>query len=240
MEAIHNLAVTMGKKMDAMMSTLSDIKKKQDHLALELKQVCPPTPVTAGPRQLSVCFPTCSTPAMDPSWYKSDSFTDHTPKAGAKPAFKVSTTTCSEAAFTLPSAALAMPASNSTSTALTEAASVTTPTTKAASKTTPATVKTAKASCKKVDDDIELLTIPIDPGVILNLRYVSASRQNFDTNVMRKLFTEAERETSNVNGGLGKAKLDVDKVEYINQSPSRCIRVTKRRHKSQRGLSVGV
>ena len=102
MEAIHNLAVTMGKKMDAMMSTLSDIKKKQDHLALELKQVCPPTPVTAEPRQLSVCFPTCSTPAMDPSWYKSDSFTNHTPKAGAKPAFKVSTTTCSEAAFTLP------------------------------------------------------------------------------------------------------------------------------------------
>ena len=98
MEAIHNLAVTMGKKMDAMMSTLSDIKKKQDHLALELKQVCPPTPVTAEPRQLSVCFPTCSTPAMDPSWYKSDSFTNHTPKAGAKPAFKVSTTTCSEAA----------------------------------------------------------------------------------------------------------------------------------------------
>ena len=46
MEAIHNLAVTMGKKMDAMMSTLSEIKKKQDHLALELKQVCPPMPVT--------------------------------------------------------------------------------------------------------------------------------------------------------------------------------------------------
>ena len=32
---------------------------------------------------------------------------------------------------------------------------------------------------------------------------------------MRKLFTRDERETSNVNGVLGKTKLDVDKVEYI-------------------------
>ena len=109
-----------------------------------------------------------------------------------------------------------MPASKSTSTALTEAASVTTPTsTKATSKTTPAAVKTAKASRKKVDDDAELLTVPIDPGVLLNLCYVSASRQNFATNVMRKLFTRAKRKTSNVNGVLGKTKLDVDKVEYI-------------------------
>ena len=94
-------------------------------------------------------------------------------------------------------------ASKTTSTALMEAASVTTPTsTKAASKTTPGA---AKASRKKVDDDTELLTVPIDPGVILNLRYVSASRQNFATTVMRKLFTKAEREISNVNGVLGKA-----------------------------------
>ena len=41
------------------------------------------------------------------------------------------------------------------------------------------------------------------------------SRQNFATNVMHKLFTKAKRETSNVNGVLGKAKLDVDKVECI-------------------------
>lgn len=79
----------------------------------------------------------------------------------------------------------------------------------------PAAVKTAKASRKKVDDDTELLTVPIDPGVLLNLCYVSASRQNFTTNVMRKLFTRAERETSIMNGVLGKTKLDVDKVEYI-------------------------
>ena len=93
---------------------------------------------------------------------------------------------------------------------------MTTPTsTRAASKTTPAAVKTAKASRKKVDDDTELLTVPIDPGVLLNLCYVSASRQNFTTNVMRKLFTRAERETSSMNGVLGKTKLDVDKVEYI-------------------------
>ena len=161
-EAIHNLAVTMGKKMDAIMSTLSEVKKKQDHLALALQQVSPPMPVTGGPRQLSARSLRCSTPARDTPWYKSDSFTDHTPKAGAlfsKPAFKVTTTTCSEATFTLPSTVLAMPASKSTSTAPTEAASVTTATsTKAASKTTPAAVKTAKASRKKIDDDTQLLS----------------------------------------------------------------------------------
>ena len=81
-------------------------------------------------------------------------------------------------------------------------------------KTTPAAVKTAKAS-RKVDDNTELLTVPIDPGVLRNLCYVSASRQNFATNVMCKLFTRAKWETSNVNGVIGKSQLDVDKVEYI-------------------------
>ena len=71
--------------------------------------------------------------------------------------------------------------------------------TKAASKTTPAAVKTTKVSHKKVNDDTKLLTVPTDPGILLNLRCVSASRQNFATNVMRKLFTRAERETSNVS-----------------------------------------
>ena len=94
-----------------------------------------------------------------------------------------------------------------------EAASVTAP--KEASKTTPTAVKTAKASHKKVDDDTELLTVPIDPGVPPNLRYVSASRQNFATNVMCKLFTKTERGVNNANGVLGKSQLDVDKVEYI-------------------------
>jgi hypothetical protein len=124
----------------------------------------------------------------------------------SKPAFKVATT-CSEAAFTPPSTVLTMPASKFNYITLTEEASVITPTsTKAASKTTPAAVKTTKASRKKVDDNTELLTVPIDPGVLLNLHYVSASRQNFAINVMRKLFTRAERETSNVNGVLGKSR----------------------------------
>ena len=58
-------------------------------------------------------------------------------------------------------------------------------------------------------------TVPLDPGILLKLRYISGSRQNFATNVMRKLFTRAERAISNVNGVLGKSQLDVDKVEYI-------------------------
>ena len=60
----------------------------------------------------------------------------------------------------------------------------------------------------------ELLTIPINPDVILRLHYVSASRQNFATNLMRKLFPKAKRENSNVNGVLGKSALDKDKIEY--------------------------
>ena len=208
MDAIHNLTVTMGKKMDALMSALSEIKKKQDHLelALEMQQVCPPTPVTEKPRKISARSPTRSTPARTTPWYMSDSFTDHTPVGGVS---KVVPTTSSEAAFTPSSTALTIPASKSTSTSLVEAISVITPT---ASGTTKAASKTSR---KKVDDDSELLTVPVDPGVLLKLHYISASRQNFATNVMRKVFTRAERETSNVNGVLGKSQLDVDKVEYI-------------------------
>ena len=70
-----------------------------------------------------------------------------------------------------------------TPTASTKAASETTPTaSKAATKTTKAASKTTR---KKVDDDSELLTIPIDQGVLLRLRYINASRQNFATNIMR-------------------------------------------------------
>ena len=58
------------------------------------------------------------------------------------------------------------------------------------------------------ENDCELLTIPIDPGVLVKLRYISASRRNFATNMMRKLFTKAEREISNVNGKLGEIQLD--------------------------------
>ena len=195
MEAIHNLTVTMEKKMDALMSALSEIKKKHDHLelALEMQQVCTPTPVTEKPRKTPARSPTRSTPARTTPWYMSDSPS---------------------------SSALTMPASKSTSTSLTGAISVTTDTpSKAAFQTTPTTSITTKAasktSRKKVDDDSELLTVPIDPGVLLKLRYISASRQNFATNVMRKLFTRAERETSNVNGVLGKSQLDVERVEYI-------------------------
>ena len=77
------------------------------------------------------------------------------------------------------------------------------------------TKRASKTTRKKVDDDSELSIIPIDPGVILRLRYVSASRQNFATNLMCKLFPKAERENSNVNGVLGKSALDKDKIEYI-------------------------
>ena len=100
-------------------------------------------------------------------------------------------------------------------------ASKTTPTSKttpsAYSKTTPfADSKAAsKTTRKTIEDDCELLTIPIDPGVLVKLRYISASRKNFATNVMRKLFTRAEREISNVKGVLGKSQLDPLKVEYI-------------------------
>lgn len=197
MQAIHNLAVSMEKKMDALMSAVSEIRRKQNHLnlALEMQQVSQPM---------------CSTPGRNTPWYMSDSFTDHTPKP-APP------TTSSEAAFMTPSSAVTMPATKSTPTASREEAMATTSTasTKAAPETTPTTKAATKTTRKKVDDDSDLLTIPIDPGVLLRLRYISASRQNFATNVMHKLFTRAERETSNVNGVLGKSALDRDKVDYI-------------------------
>ena len=83
------------------------------------------------------------------------------------------------------------------------------------SETTPSTKGASKITRKKVDNDSELLSMPIDPGVLLRLRYISASRQNFATNIMRKLVTRAERETSNVSGVLGKQALDRDRVDYI-------------------------
>ena len=99
-----------------------------------------------------------------------------------------------------------------------KSASISQPTTTSSSVTKAVTMTTKRASKtthKNVDDDSELLIIPIDPGVILRLRYVSASRQNFATNLMCKLFPKAERENSNVNGILGKSALDKDKIEYI-------------------------
>ena len=142
MQGIHNVAVSIEKKMDALMSVVSEIKKKQNHLelALEMWQVCQPNPVTEKPRQppahghsvstedAAVLSPMCYTPARDTPWYMSDSLTDHTPKA-AQPVPKVALTTSSEAAFNTPSTAVTMAASKSTPTALRESALVTTPTT---------------------------------------------------------------------------------------------------------------
>ena len=61
----------------------------------------------------------------------------------------------------------------------------------------------------------EVLPIPLDSDVIMKIRYVSASQRNFSANLNRKIFTMAERKASNVNGALGKCKLDPEKIAYI-------------------------
>ena len=59
------------------------------------------------------------------------------------------------------------------------------------------------------------MSIPMDSDVLVKLRHASASRRNFSANVMRKVFSKAEREVSNIRGKLGKSQLDPEKVEYI-------------------------
>ena len=66
-------------------------------------------------------------------------------------------------------------------------------------------------------DSGEVLSIPLDSNVIMKIRYISSSRRNFSANLNRKTFTMAERKVSNVNGVLGKSKLDPDKVKYIQK-----------------------
>ena len=66
-------------------------------------------------------------------------------------------------------------------------------------------------------DSGEVLSIPLDSDVIMKIRYVSLSRRNFSANLNRKIFTMAERKVSNINGVLGKSKLDPDKVKYIKK-----------------------
>ena len=61
---------------------------------------------------------------------------------------------------------------------------------------------------------VEGLSIPLNSDVIMNIRYVSSSR-NFSANLNCKLFTMDERKVSNVNGVLGKSELDPVKVQYM-------------------------
>ena len=64
---------------------------------------------------------------------------------------------------------------------------------------------------------VEGLSIPLNSDVIMNIRYVSSSRRNFSANLNHKLFTMDERKMSNVNGVLGKSKLDPVRVQYIRK-----------------------
>ena len=65
--------------------------------------------------------------------------------------------------------------------------------------------------------DQEVLPIPLDSDIIMKIRYVSASRRNFSANLNCKIFTMTERKASNVNGALGKCKLDPEKIAYIKK-----------------------
>ena len=73
-------------------------------------------------------------------------------------------------------------------------------------------------------DDEQVLPIPPDSKVIMKIRYASSSRRNFSANLNQKIFTKAERKVSNVNGTLGKCKLDPE-IKYIKKVTFRiCIR----------------
>ena len=50
---------------------------------------------------------------------------------------------------------------------------------------------------------------------VMKMRSNSSSRRNLAVNIMRKIFTEEERSSSNVRGTLGKKKLDPHKIAII-------------------------
>ena len=66
-------------------------------------------------------------------------------------------------------------------------------------------VSLLEPSSKTTKDDPDVTSIPMDSDTIMKLRYVSSSRRNFAANMMRRIFSKAEREVSNVLGKLGKA-----------------------------------
>ena len=80
---------------------------------------------------------------------------------------------------------------------------------------TPAS--SASAATRSVSETLagDVMSIPMDSDVLVKLRHASASLRNFSANVMRKVFSKAEREVSNVRGKLGKSQLDPEKIEYI-------------------------
>lgn len=80
---------------------------------------------------------------------------------------------------------------------------------------TPAS--SASAATRSVSETLagDVMSIPMDSDVLVKLRHASASRRNFSANVMRKVFSKAEREVSNVRGKLGKSQLDPEKIEHV-------------------------
>ena len=59
------------------------------------------------------------------------------------------------------------------------------------------------------------------PQTSINLNEIrlnSRSRMNFTVQLMRQLFSENERKVSNVNGKMGKKKLDPQRIAYIRNA----------------------
>ena len=56
------------------------------------------------------------------------------------------------------------------------------------------------------------------PEFLYEVKSQSCSRSNFAANLVRKLFREDERRQSNVNGKLGKKKLDTKRMQQIRKA----------------------
>ena len=59
------------------------------------------------------------------------------------------------------------------------------------------------------------------PESLAAIKRDSCSRPNFATNMVRALFTDAERKASNVRGQMGKRKLDSDVMTRIEDATFR-------------------
>ena len=81
----------------------------------------------------------------------------------------------------------------------------------------PATSEHEEEIKSPLDVSSNMSGIAFSTEEILAIKQASISRKNFAVNLMRKIFDENERRTSNVRGKAGKDQLDPDKMMYVKK-----------------------
>ena len=76
---------------------------------------------------------------------------------------------------------------------------------------------TSQASQQVPNFDSLCQTLGLSPNLVRLLEQGSNSRQNLAANLVRRAYTEKERETSNVNGRRGKKKLDPLRMNIVRK-----------------------